>query len=512
MAAPEDTALARSRRLVLPEILARNARRAPDRVALVFGGERRTFAALDERVSRAANALAALGVSARDNVAVMMHNRLELLEACLGAQRLGACAVPVNFRLAQDEVDHAVANARCVAIVSDPPCAERAAGAQAAAGGCRVHLDLDAFGAALDAASPEAPAVLVDDEDLAFIIHTSGTTGRPKGAMLSHQNLVVNTTNWIHELGARSGDVWLSGLPLFHIGGLNGVLPFLYLGATSVITPSTGFDAGASIALMAEHRVTMCFFVPTQWDEICAHPRVGDLDAGRLRISMWGASDATEQTLRRMARTFPSVSIVNAFGQTEMSSNTTFLKGEDAVRRMGSIGRPAINVEVRIVDEDGRDVPRGEVGEIVYRGPTVMQGYFGDPAATAEAFAGGWFHSGDLVREDDDGFLYVVGRAKDMIISGGENVYPAEVERVLAEHPAVDEVAVVGVADPRWVETPLAVVVARPGATVTEAELIEHCRTRLAGYKKPSAVVFADALPRNATGKVLRRELRERYG
>jgi acyl-CoA synthetase (AMP-forming)/AMP-acid ligase II len=353
--------------------------------------------------------------------------------------------------------------------------------------------------------------VVVDDEDLAFVIHTSGTTGRPKGAMLSHQNLVVNTTNWIHELGATRDDVWLSGLPLFHIGGLNGVLPFLYLGTTSVLTPSTGFDAGASIGLMAEHGVTMCFFVPTQWDEICAHPRVGDHEAARLRVAMWGASDATEGTLRRLAATFPSVSVVNAFGQTEMSSNTTFLKGEDSVRRMGSIGRPAINVEVRVVDEQGEDVAPGEVGEIVYRGPTVMQGYLGDPAATAEAFAGGWFHSGDLVRRDADGFLYVVGRAKDMIISGGENVYPAEVERVLAEHPGVGEVAVVGIPHPRWVETPLAVVVRVPGGAVTEDELIEHCRTRLAGYKKPSAVVFADVLPRNATGKVLRRDLRAHY-
>jgi acyl-CoA synthetase (AMP-forming)/AMP-acid ligase II len=502
-----DADLERSRRLVLPELGGRSARRSPDRVALAFAGERRTFAQLDERVSRAANAFAGLGVRAGDNVAVMMHNRIELLEACLGAQRLGACAVPINFRLAQDEVDHAVANARCVAIVSDPPCAERAGAA-----GARVHLDLDALHAALAAASPEPPGAVVDDEDLAFIIHTSGTTGRPKGAMLTHQNLVVNTTNWVHEVGATRDDVWLSGLPLFHIGGLNGVLPFLYLGATSVITPSTGFDAGGSIALMAEHGVTMCFFVPTQWDEICAHPRLGELDAGRLRVAMWGASDATEPTLRRLAAAFPSVSVVNAFGQTEMSSNTTFLKGPDAVRRMGSIGRPAINVEVRIVDEAGDDVAPGDVGEIVYRGPTVMRGYYGDPAATAEAFAGGWFHSGDLVRADPDGFLSVVGRAKDMIISGGENVYPAEVERVLAEHPAVAEVAVVGVAHPRWVETPLAVVVTQAAAEVTEAELVEHCRTRLAGYKKPSAVVFADALPRNATGKVLRRELRERYG
>jgi acyl-CoA synthetase (AMP-forming)/AMP-acid ligase II len=203
------------------------------------------------------------------------------------------------------------------------------------------------------------------------------------------------------------------------------------------------------------------------------------------------------------------VQIVNAFGQTEMSSNTCFLRGEDAIRKMGSVGRPALGVEVRIVDEEGADVPRGDVGEIVYRGPTVMQGYHGKPEATAEAFAGGWFHSGDLVREDEEGFIYVVDRLKDMLISGGENVYPAEVERALVEHPAVAEVAVVGVAHPRWVETPLAVVVASPGVEVEAEELIEHCRGRLAGYKKPAAVVFVDELPRNAAGKVLKRDLRD---
>ncbi len=342
-------------------------------------------------------------------------------------------------------------------------------------------------------------------------MYTSGTTGRPKGAMLSHQNLVVNTMNWIYETGARDGDVWLSGLPLFHIGGLNGVLPFLALGSLAVIEPSTGFDPALSLRRLAEHDVSMCFFVPTQWLEICERSEVAELDPARLRVAMWGASPSPLPTLELLARTFPAVQIVNAFGQTEMSSNTAFLKGEDAIRKMGSVGHTAINVEARIVDERGADVPPGEVGEIVYRGPTVMRGYFGKEEETATAFAGGWFHSGDLVREDDEGFLYVVDRLKDMLISGGENVYPAEVERTLIAHPAVAEVAVVGIPHPRWVETPLAVVVLGPGAEASEAELIEHCRERLAGYKKPSAVVFAEAIPRNAAGKVLKRQLREEH-
>ncbi|HVX31619.1 MAG TPA: long-chain fatty acid--CoA ligase [Solirubrobacterales bacterium] len=496
--------LDRSRRLTVPELVARSARRDPGAPALACEGERRSFGELEERARRLAGALAARGVVPGDNVAMLQYNGIEFVEAFLAIQMLGACAVPVNFRLSREEVDYVLDDCGARLAIADQELAPRA-------GPVETLVVGPAYEEALAEARPERPAHDLTGEDLAFLMYTSGTTGRPKGAMLSHQNLVVNTTNWLYEVGARPDDVWLSGLPLFHIGGLNGILPFLHLGALAVIEPSGGFDPALSIARLAEHDVSMCFFVPTQWQEICSHPDVGTVDRGRLRTAMWGASQAPLPTLELLAATFPSVEIVNAFGQTEMSSNTCFLRGEDAIRKMGSVGRPALGVEARIVDEDGADVPRGEVGEIVYRGPTVMLGYHGMPEATAEAFAGGWFHSGDLVREDADGFIYVVDRLKDMLISGGENVYPAEVERALIEHPAVAEVAVVGVPHPRWVETPLAVVVAEPGAEVTEEDLIAHCRERLAGYKKPSAVAFVEDLPRNAAGKVLKRRLREVY-
>ncbi|HET7443179.1 MAG TPA: long-chain fatty acid--CoA ligase [Solirubrobacterales bacterium] len=486
--------LDRSRRLVVPELVSRSARRDPGAPALVFEDEVRSFGELEQRANRVAGALAARGVGPGENVAIEMRNCIEFVEAFLGIQKLGACAVPVNFRLSPQEVEYVLADSQAVARISE----EELAGVP--------------YEEALAAASPDAPGVVVDDQDLAFLMYTSGTTGRPKGAMLSHRNLVVNTTNWLYEVGARPGDVWLAGLPLFHIGGLNGLLPFLHLGALTVIEPSGGFDPALSIERLARHDVSMCFFVPTQWQEICSHPAVASVDAERLRVAMWGASQAPLPTLELLAQTFPAVEIVNAFGQTEMSSNTCFLRGEDAIRKMGSVGKPALGVEVRIVDEAGEDVAPGEVGEIVYRGPTVMQGYFEQPEATAEAFAGGWFHSGDLVREDEEGFIYVVDRLKDMLISGGENVYPAEVERTLVEHPGVAEVAVVGIAHPRWVETPLAVVVRAPGSEVGEEELIELCREKLASYKKPSAVVFAEELPRNAAGKVLKRALREEHG
>jgi fatty-acyl-CoA synthase len=502
--AQTGSGLDRSRRLTVPELVARSARRAPDAPALAFEQDRRTFGELEERSERLAAALGARGVEPGDHVAMLQYNGIEFVEAFLAIQKLGACAVPVNFRLTREEVDYVLADCGATLAIADPELAPRAGAVETIV----VGPDYEEV---LATAPAERGAHEVMGDDLAFLMYTSGTTGRPKGAMLSHQNLVVNTTNWLYEVGARPDDVWLSGLPLFHIGGLNGILPFLHLGALAVIEPSGGFDPAQSIARLARDHVSMCFFVPTQWQEICAHPAVATVDRERLRKAMWGASQAPLPTLELLAATFPSVEIVNAFGQTEMSSNTCFLRGEDAIRKMGSVGRPALGVEARIVDESGEDVPRGEIGEIVYRGPTVMQGYHGKPEATAEAFAGGWFHSGDLVREDEEGFIYVVDRLKDMLISGGENVYPAEVERALIEHPAVAEVAVVGVPHPRWVETPLAVVVPAPDAEVSEEELIEHCRERLAGYKKPSAVVFVDILPRNAAGKVLKRELRDLY-
>ena len=511
-------ALERSRRLVLPELISRNARLDPGKTALVFGEEERTFAELEERTNRLAAALADRGVRPGDNVAVLMFNRLETIEAFFGCHKAGATPVPVNFRLVQDEVDYILGNAEAVGIIADEPLAERAAAATANVEGVRFHLAVgaapdgaEAYEDALVAADPAPRDVVPDEDDLAFLMYTSGTTGRPKGAMLTHQNLFAQTINWSHEVGAVTRDaVWRAGAPLFHIAGVAGILPFLWVGGTSVIAPSTEFDPDGAIEEMRRHGVTHTFLVPTQWDVLCRRPEAPALN-GTLRRAIWGASPALRSTLELMAETFPEVDILSNFGQTEMSPSTTWLKGGDSIRKMGSVGTASVNVEIRVVDDDMNDVPRGEVGEIVYRGPTVMKGYFRNPEATAEAFAGGWFHSGDLVRQDDEGYVFVVDRKKDMIISGGENIYPAEIEEVLSAHEAVADVAVIGIPHPKWVETPFAVVVAAPGAEAGERELIEHCRARLAGYKKPSGVAFVDVLPRNAGGKVLKRELRERY-
>ncbi|ABG03329.1 AMP-dependent synthetase and ligase [Rubrobacter xylanophilus DSM 9941] len=506
------------RKLILGEMLARVSRKQPEKLALVFEGTRLTFADLDGRVNRLANALASRGVAKGDKVAVLSYNSHRVVEAYFACHKLGAVAVPVNFRMVEGEVRYVLSDSGARTLLFGEGfggMAESIVGDGAVA--LAVDMDGDAGGFAegyerlVSTAGPGEPAVEVDDDDDAFIMYTSGTTGFPKGAVLTHKNLWMNTANWIMEMQVTGGSVWLSGLPLFHIGGVNGVLPFIYLGGTNVITPSGGFDPEAMLRLMEKERVTHCYFVPAQWQQFLELD-LSRYDLGSLRKALWGASLAPMRVLEGMAEAFPSVEIVNAFGQTEMSSNTTFLKGEDAVRKMGSVGLPAVNVEVRIVDDENRDVPEGEVGEIVYRGPTVFKGYHNDPEATAEAFEGGWFHSGDLVRRDGEGYIYVVDRKKDMFISGGENIYPAEVERVISTHPAVAEVAVIGVPHEKWGETPKALVVPREGQRLTREEVIEHCRKHLAGYKKPTYVAFVEELPRNAAGKVLKRELRRLHG
>ena len=363
------------------------------------------------------------------------------------------------------------------------------------------------------AAATLPPSIDVAEDAPAFIMYTSGTTGRPKGAVLSHYNLNINTINMLISLEISPSDRrWLAGLPLFHIGGLNGILPFLFLGGTSYILPSGNFDPAETLALLTEERITSCYFVPTQWREICALPGAREGKFTLERVT-WGASVSPPSVLSAIAETFPGVRMFNVFGQTEMSSITTAMRADKAAGKMSSVGRPVTNVEVRVVDPDMNDVRQGGVGEIVYRGPTVMQGYWNKPNETAEAFFGGWFHSGDLVRQDEEGYLFVVDRKKDMIISGGENIYCSEVEAAIDAHPSVREVAVIGVPDPRWVETPMAVIALSESAgSVTAADIIAWCQTRIASYKKPTHVVFVDNLPRNAAGKVLKTELRASHG
>jgi acyl-CoA synthetase (AMP-forming)/AMP-acid ligase II len=494
----------------MSDVVARWARVAPGATMLVDDRVRRTYAESDERITRLANALVAGGVGVGDRVAVLGLNSADLLESYVAVIRAGAICVPVNFRLVADEVGYALADSGAVAAVVDvglAPTLEKAR-TPAVAQVVTIGGDLEDV---LAAASPEYVEVPNADDDTALIMYTSGTTGRPKGAMLSHRNLYLHSFSNIAWLGGPGGPgVTLSGAPLFHIAGTALAHLALTVGGTFVIPRSGGFDPVEMLDLLARERVTTCFFVPAQWAAICAVPGIAERDLSALNRISWGAAPASTTLLRTMIDTFPQATVVTSFGQTECSPVTTLLRGEDAIRKIGSVGTPMANVEVRVVDEEMNDVAQGEVGEIVYRGPLVMSGYWNKPAETAEAFRGGWFHSGDLVRQDDEGYLYVVDRKKDMIISAGENIYCAEVENVLAGHSGVADVALIGVSDPMWGETPLAVIVpVDPAAPPTVESLEAYCREHLAGYKRPRRIAIVEALPRNPSGKVLKTVLRE---
>jgi fatty-acyl-CoA synthase len=511
------------RHMTYGEQLARTTRKTPDARALRFKDKDMTFRELDERVTRLANALTERGVAKGDRVATLMLNCIEVVEVYMACARLGAICVPINFRLVADEVTYIVEDSGAKVIIVDATLAPLAATVRervpALATCFVVEASADTGGPGaeqyedvLAAASATPPIVDVLEHDPGFIMYTSGTTGRPKGAVLSQFNLFMNTVNVMVTTGiSRSDEIFLCGLPLFHIAGLDLISPQLLLGGCSVLLETGEFDAAKVVDILEREQITGCYFVPTQLQQLCEVPGVRDRNLALRRI-FWGASVAPPSVLQAMAETFPGIPTYNCFGQTEMSALTTVLMGEDAIRKMGSIGKAIMNVEARLVDDDMNDVAPGTPGEIVYRGATVMQGYWSNPEATADAFYGGWFHSGDLVVEDEEGYMYVVDRKKDMIISGGENIYCAEVEAVIDAHPKVREVAIVGVAHEKWVETPLAVIAPHdPDDAPDEADIIEWCRDRLASYKKPTRVVIVEALPRNASGKVLKFQLRETY-
>ncbi|MBL7549215.1 AMP-binding protein [Frankia sp. AgB1.9] len=530
-----DPALAAARAYTWVTQLVRHAQQVPDQAALRFDGRTVTWSELADRASRVASALTRRGVRPGDRVATLMLNHVEHVTALLGAIWAGAIAVPVNFRLVGAEVAWILDNSAATALVVDAATAPVAAAAREqvpvevclVVGGdpTRAGTGAEDFEAAV-AAEPELPDAAgaagvaggrfpyaqVQETDTFLLMYTSGTTGHPKGAMLTHLNLLMQAITALRSYQLSGPDMAvLVAAPLFHIAGVGALAPAMLTGGRAVIAPTGAFDPEAVIRLIATERVTSAFLVPTQWQAVCAVPGVRDLDLA-LRSMSWGASPAPASTLEAMASTFPAVANIAVFGQTEMSPVTCVLDGVDAPRKLGSIGKPVSTVAVRIVDEEMRDVPRGEVGEIVYRGPGLMAGYWRDPEATAAAYAGGWFHSGDLVREDDEGFLYVVDRKKDMIISGGENIYCAEVESAIAGHPKVRDVALIGVPHPRWVETPLAVIEpADPADPPTLDEILAWTKDRLASYKKPTAIQLVDLLPRNASGKIRKVDLRARF-
>ncbi|TAJ69815.1 MAG: long-chain-fatty-acid--CoA ligase [Phenylobacterium sp.] len=517
-----QTLVDRTRGRLVSDIVRLQARRTPAKTALVYEGHRDTYAELDRLVDRTANALRARGVTEGDRVAVFSHNNRAYVVLRFAIIRAGAVFTPINFMLGAAEVAYILEHAGARAVVAEDALAaicEEAFALMASPPTLKAYVrhadvaapagwaDADAWLDHIDASPLRSNR---GEDDPVQLMYTSGTESRPKGALLSSRCLMAQYVSCIVDGGMDAADVELHCLPLYHCAQLDCFLSVdLYLGATSILLRAP--DPAAMLATIETERVTKLFCPPTVWISLLRHPDFERRDLSSLVKGYYGASIMPTAIIEELLRRLPGLRLWNFYGQTEMAPMATVLKPQDQLRKLGSAGVPAINVETRIVDDDDNDVPLGEVGEIVHRSPQAMLGYHDDDAKTADAFRNGWFHSGDLGRLDEDGYLYVVDRKKDMIKTGGENVASREIEEVLFAHPRVAEAAVFGVPHERWIEAVTAVVVARSGEALEADELEAHCRDNLAGYKRPKRIVVVEALPKNASGKILKRELRDRF-
>ena len=497
---------------------ARRACVSGDRIALIDENRRITYAEFDRRTDQLAWALRELGVRQGDRVAALLVNSAAFLETMFATAKIGAVFVPINFRLSAPEVAYLLADSGAEVFVWSGHLS-RLARAAVAGEGVRVRVRVVVggepadgetdFEQALTSGEPRALGINVDGSDLSCLMYTSGTTGRPKGAMLTHDNHLWNAINTLIGHGLREDDRTVTVMSLFHIGGLGShTLPLLYLGGTVALL--SAFEPLQTLTTMAREHATVQILVPAMWAALMTVPDFESYDLSALKLAVTGGAPCPLPVLEYFQG--KGLPFREAFGMTETAPAVTILDADHMKDKNGSIGRPLFHVETRIVDEDDRDMPIGDVGELVVRGPNVFAGYWGMPDATAEAFRGGWFHTGDMGRIDTEGYITLVDRKKDMIITGGENVYPIEVEQVLCRHPAVREVAVVGVPHPKWGETPIAVVALKHGPQLAADELIGYARERLAHFKCPTQVEYVPELPRNATGKVLKTTLRKQYG
>ncbi|GGR00334.1 acyl-CoA synthetase [Streptomyces asoensis] len=488
---------------------ARRARKTPHRTALVHDGRPADYRTLHTRTTRLAHALRARGVRRGDRIAYLGPNHPSYLETLFAAGTLGAVFVPLNTRLAGPEIAYQLADSGAKALVFGPSHAGLVAGLP---GNTDVRTYVEVGGEyeeALAAASDEPIDTPVAPDDTCIIMYTSGTTGRPKGAMLTHGNLTWNAVNVLVDTDLIADERALVCAPLFHTAGLNMLtLPVLLKGGCCVLVEA--FDPEATFDLIERHRITFMFGVPTMFEQVARHPRWAEADLSSLRILTCGGSPVSTPLIAAYQRR--GLTFLQGYGMTEASPGTLFLDAEHAISKAGSAGVPHFFSDVRVVRPDLAPVRTGETGEVVVRGPHVMPGYWGLPEETAASFADGWFRSGDAARVDEDGYVHIVDRIKDMIISGGENIYPAEIEDLLLAHPDIVECAVIGVSDDKWGEVPRAVVVLRDGASTDPDALLASLAGRLAKYKIPKSVVVADALPRTASGKLLKSRVRSRFG
>jgi long-chain acyl-CoA synthetase len=499
---------------------------AGNREAVVCGETRYTWEVFDQRTDALARGLASLGVQRGDRVAVLMlncHRYLELYYACA---RMGAAIVPLNIRLARPEIVFILNDSDAKVLVVDKTFASYIAGRDTVPSvesviynGEVTPADMINFEDVVIGGSHMQETVdqEMDDDDLAGLFYTGGTTGRAKGVMLSHKNIVSNAVNALLATGYNQRDTWLHAAPMFHLADVGSVFALTMVGARHVFIPM--FNPVHVLEAIQNEKVTCTILVPTMVSAVLNHPDAGTYDLSSLKRLVYGASPMPLEVLKKGLQKWGTI-FSQGYGMTETAPLLTGLDTwehivdgtPEQVRRLNSVGKEALGVEVRVVNAEGEDVQPGETGEIIARGPNIMLGYWRMPEATAAAMVDGWMHTGDLATVDEENYIYIVDRSKDMIISGGENVYSVEVENALYTHAAVLECAVIGIPHSMWGEAVHAVVVCKPGMSVTEEELLAHARAQIAGYKVPRSVEFQlEALPKSGAGKILKRDLREKY-
>ncbi|MBS0546992.1 MAG: long-chain fatty acid--CoA ligase [Proteobacteria bacterium] len=492
--------------------IAHHAHRRPTELAVhdLQTARKFTYADLDRRTAQLTAALATLGIAKGDRVALLAPNCAEYFELQFACGRLGAIMLPLNWRLTVPELEYILGDSTPKLLVHDKSFADQARALSAN----RLEIDPEdpasAYERALaDAPPPPAPVELTHD-DIAMVMYTSGTTGHPKGAIITHGMVFWNAVNLGIPALISPRTVQLVVLPLFHTGGLNCYAnPVLHAGGAVLIMRA--FDPGLALDYLSDKAlgITHFFAVPAPYQFMMQHPKFQGADLSRLQIAGVGGAPCALSILEGWSAR--GVPLVQGWGMTETSPAGTMLDATDAIRKVGSAGKAMMHTAIRVVDDTGKDVPAGGIGELLIKGPNITPGYWNKPEATEAAFTDGWLHTGDAARLDDEGFVYIVDRWKDMYISGGENVYPAEVENVLFQLPQIADAAIIGVPSERWGEVGMAIIVRKADQPLEEGDVIRHCLGRLAKFKVPQAVTFVDVLPRNATGKVLKRELRTQF-
>lgn len=493
-----------------------HANKHPDKTAIIYNDKRFSYRMLNTRVNKLANAFKKLGVNKGNRVTILLHNGNEIVESVYACAKIGAVSISLNFRLVGRELAYILNDSDASVIVYGQEFSEIIDSIKTKLDKVKNFIlvgeeekqpEILSYEELINDHSAEEPQISISLEDESSIIYTAGTTGKPKGVVRTHRANLWASLNQILEMGHQAKDIEMYIVPLFNVGFFNYFTPNIIAGATVVIARQ--FEPLNVLKNIEEEKVNRIFMVPIMWNRVMSEMDNHNYNVSSLKVASSGAASCPLSVKKRMEECFPGIQIWECYGLSE--GGTTLLHPEDSFRKIGSVGKSSATNEARVVDDQGNDTGQDQIGEVIFRGPSLMKEYYNNPQATQEAFKQGWFHTGDLAKIDEEGFIYIVDRKKDMIVSGGENIYPKEIEEVLFSHSSIYEAAVIGIPDEKWGESVMAVVVLKPGEHLTSEEVISFCKENLAGYKKPKFVEFVDSLPTNPSGKVVKHELRKQF-